>query len=80
MSTLTTLEAALFAPLNNFLTALQQPGVNVQTALQQVGTLSLSEVLSLPGVESDVINLAAASLQAKLATVLPSPAPVPPAA
>ncbi len=71
---LTALETALLAPVMNFLTALEQPGVNLQTASQQVGALSLNELLSVPGVESDILNLAASSVKAKLASVLPAPA------
>lgn len=69
-SPLTALEQALLGPVNNFLTALQQPGVNIQTAVQQLGGLSLSEMLALPGAESALINLVAASLQTKINSAL----------
>lgn len=71
---LTALETALLAPVMNFLTALEQPGVNLQTATQQIGALSLSELLAIPGVESDILNLAASSAKAKLASIV-TPAP-----
>lgn len=73
---LTALETALLSPVMNFLTALEQPGVNLQTASQQVGALSLNEILALPGVESDILNLAASSVKAKLASIVTPAAPV----
>ena len=73
MSTTTTsviaqLEAVVLGPVNTFLTALQQPGVNVQTAVQDFLTLQAGEVAILPSLEADAIGDAAAALQAKLPT------------
>lgn len=78
---LAALEAALLGPINAFLTAAQQPGVNVQTIAQGAGSLDLSELLALPGVESDAINLVAGVIQAKLAAaVTPLPSAIAPVA
>ena len=71
---LAALESALIAPLNAFLTAAQQPGVNVQTIVQNAGSLDLAELMALPGVESDAIALVAGAIQAKLnAAITPLP-------
>ncbi len=60
------LEAVVLGPVNAFLTALQQPGVNYQTAIQDFLTLQAGEVAILPTLEADAIGDAAAALQAKL--------------
>jgi hypothetical protein len=80
---LAALESALLAPLNTFLTAARQPDVNTQTLAQNAGSLDLSELLALPGVESDLINLVAGAIQDKLnaaVTPLPSATPATPTA
>ena len=71
---LASIESALLAPINSLLTAAQQPGANVQSVVQGIGTLDLQELLALPGVQSDVLALVAGKIQAKLnAAVVPAP-------
>ena len=66
------LEAVVLGPVNTFLTALQQPNANVQTAVQDFLTLQAGEVSILPTIEGLAIKDAAAALQAKLPTPTPA--------
>lgn len=59
-------------PLNDFLTVLQQPGVNVEAAAQDYAALQLAEIQNAPVEESVAINEVSAILQAKLATLVPT--------
>jgi hypothetical protein len=77
--------ALVLAPLNKFLTDLQQPGANQETAVQEFGKLQLSLLANAPGAESVGINGVAAVLQQKLNSVIasvatPAAPPAPPAA
>jgi hypothetical protein len=58
--------ALALQPVYTFLTALQQPGANIQTAIAGVNTLELTEAAQLPVLESVGINDGAAYLQSLL--------------
>lgn len=64
--------ALVLAPLNKFLSDLQQPGANQETAVQEFGKLQLSLLANAPGAESVGINGVAALLQQKLNSVVAS--------
>lgn len=76
-------ELAVFLPLlNNFLTALQQPGVNTQAVVQDYGKAQLEALGSLPQAETVGINTVAAAAQTQLNTIVtagaaPEPTPEP---
>lgn len=74
---LTALEQAFLTPAINDLTALEQPGVTWATVAQTAGGISLQEVLALPGAESALINLVAASIRAKLQSIVAPTAAIP---
>lgn len=58
--------AIVLAPLNKFLSDLQQPGVNTETTVQEFSKLQLSLLQNAPGMQSVGINQIAAQLQQKL--------------
>ncbi len=61
-------------PVNDLLTALQQPGVNTQTVFDDFKTALLQEMANSPAAQSALINVVAAQLQAKLNAALPAAA------
>lgn len=70
----------LFKPLNDFLTALQQPDINTEAVAADAGKLLLAEIQNVPQIESVGIAGTAKDLQEKLQAVmtpLPSPTPTP---
>ena len=77
MSALTVLEQIFLTPVTTAAEAMQKPGVTFESLGQIAGGLTLQEVLALPGAESALINLIGASIQAKLASIVPA---VPPSA
>lgn len=75
--------AIALGPINNFLTALQKPDVNIQAATQDFANLQLAEIQSAPLAESVGIQQLAALAQGKLQALVASvaaaaPAPVAP--
>jgi hypothetical protein len=66
-------ELALFMkPLDAFLTALQQPGVNTQAAVQDYVQLQVASIGTLPAAETTAINTTAATAQTQLHAALAS--------
>lgn len=66
--------ALVLSPLNKFLSDLQVPGANTETAVQEFGKLQLSLLANAPGAESVGINGVAALLQQKLNSLVSSTA------
>jgi hypothetical protein len=65
-------EEKLFAaPLHTFLTALQDPNVNYQAAVQDFNNLLLDGLKQEPAAQSVAINTVAASFQNKLGAIAP---------
>lgn len=62
------IKAALLAPIQAFLTQLQQPGVNVLSVTNAFGGLQLAEMQVLPSVQSSAIAAVAHSIQSTMAT------------
>lgn len=62
---------AVLKPLDNFLTALQQPGANTETVVQEFGKLQLAEIQNAPVEENIAIDVAAAHIQEKLRNLIP---------
>ena len=58
--------AIVIQPVNDFLTALQQPSVNTQTVIQDWAKLQLAVMSDIPALESVGIDQIAAFLQGKL--------------
>ena len=67
--------------VNDFLTALEQPGVNTQTVVDDFKTAVLQEMINSPAMQSALINTIAAAfaqkLQAVQASVTAPAAPTP---
>jgi hypothetical protein len=58
----------LLAPVFAYLTALQQPGANVQTAIAGLNSLELQELAQAPLFEAVGINNVAAALETQITT------------
>lgn len=64
--------AIILKPVDNFLTALQQPDVNTETVVQDFAQLQLAAIQDIPALESVGIGNVAASLQTKLHSLVAS--------
>lgn len=71
--------AVIIGPLNKFLTALQAPGVNTESVVQDYTTLQLAELQNAPLLESVGIQGIAAAAQTKLNALLANAATPAPA-
>lgn len=68
---LSSAELAIFLkPLDAFLTALQEPGVNTETLVQDYAKLQLDSLNNVPLAESTGINVTAAGAQAQLNAIV----------
>lgn len=62
----------VLVPLNNFLTALQEPGVNTETVAQDFAKLQLAAINDIPQLEAVGIQQVAKDLQSQLDTLIAS--------
>lgn len=74
-------ELQVFLPiLDNFLTALQAPGVNTENAVQDFAKEQLAAVQAVPQAETTGINTVAAAAQTQLNSLVTSVDPTAPVA
>lgn len=71
--------AIVLKPVDEFLTALQEPNVNIATIVQDFAKLQLAVIQDLPELEAVGIGGIAAALQKKLHNFVSSVDPVVPA-
>lgn len=70
--------AIILKPVDDFLTALQQPDANEETVVQDFARLQLAALQDLPELEAVGINGVAAAVQKKLHDFIASANPVAP--